>query len=164
MTHDQHPPTERSTLEALPAERLEAEIINHGAVLARRTYELLLLVGELDARGTWARWGAWSCASWLAEACDLDLATARTHVLVARALRTHHALDQQRADALHTIATTGGATITTEVVIHVTAQGNQLTDGTLLQTDHIKPYNKGGPTTLANLQLLCGPHNRAKGG
>jgi 5-methylcytosine-specific restriction endonuclease McrA len=35
---------------------------------------------------------------------------------------------------------------------------------TLLQTDHIKPYNKGGPTTLANLQLLCGPHNRAKGG
>jgi hypothetical protein len=97
MTHDQHPPTERSTLEALPAERLEAEIINHGAVLARRTYELLLLVGELDARGTWARWGAWSCASWLAEACDLDLATARTHVRVARALRTHHALDHALA-------------------------------------------------------------------
>ena len=34
----------------------------------------------------------------------------------------------------------------------------------LLQYDHIVPYPKGGPTVLANLQRLCGPHNRQKGG
>ena len=34
----------------------------------------------------------------------------------------------------------------------------------LLQYDHIVPYPKGGPTILTNLQRLCGPHNRAKGG
>ncbi len=31
-----------------------------------------------------------------------------------------------------------------------------------LQHDHIHPYEQGGPTTIANLQRLCGPHNRAK--
>ena len=31
-----------------------------------------------------------------------------------------------------------------------------------LQHDHIHPYNQGGPTTIDNLQRLCGPHNRAK--
>ena len=35
---------------------------------------------------------------------------------------------------------------------------------TLLQYDHIVPYPKGGPTILTNLQRLCGPHNRQKGG
>lgn len=30
------------------------------------------------------------------------------------------------------------------------------------QYDHIKPYENDGPTALANLQRLCGPHNRAK--
>lgn len=31
-----------------------------------------------------------------------------------------------------------------------------------LQYDHRTPYARGGPTTLDNLQRLCGPHNRAK--
>jgi hypothetical protein len=31
-----------------------------------------------------------------------------------------------------------------------------------LQYDHVQPYDEGGPTVLANLQRLCGPHNRAK--
>lgn len=35
---------------------------------------------------------------------------------------------------------------------------------TFLQYDHIQPYTKGGPTVIANLQRLCGPHNRAKAG
>lgn len=29
--------------------------------------------------------------------------------------------------------------------------------------DHIIPWSKGGPTTLENLQLLCGPCDVAKG-
>lgn len=33
---------------------------------------------------------------------------------------------------------------------------------TLLQYDHKQPYPLGGPTTIDNLQRLCGPHNRAK--
>ena len=32
----------------------------------------------------------------------------------------------------------------------------------LLQYDHIDPYGTGGPTVVANLQRLCGPHNRAR--
>lgn len=31
-----------------------------------------------------------------------------------------------------------------------------------LQYDHKNPYARGGPTTLENLQRLCGPHNRGK--
>ncbi|HMS90442.1 MAG TPA: HNH endonuclease signature motif containing protein, partial [Acidimicrobiales bacterium] len=33
-----------------------------------------------------------------------------------------------------------------------------------LRYDHIEPYARGGPTVLANLQRLCGPHNRARTG
>jgi hypothetical protein len=35
---------------------------------------------------------------------------------------------------------------------------------TFLQYDHIQPYAEGGPTVLANLRRLCGPHNRARSG
>ena len=31
-----------------------------------------------------------------------------------------------------------------------------------LQTDHVQPWNRGGPTDVANGQPLCGAHNRAK--
>lgn len=32
----------------------------------------------------------------------------------------------------------------------------------VIQYDHIQPYNQGGPTVIANLQRLCGPHNRGR--
>ncbi len=323
-------------LSALPAERLEADIVALATRLAGGTRRLLVLVGELDVRGTWATWGALSCAAWLADACDLEIATARSYVRVARAMRAHPALmaavlagrvsygkarvlvpqlternvealvdlaertpagrlgaaiaawcrqhedpdeidrrhhaerrttwrtdadgmitivhrlppeqaasvvaaidrramsahaptgaslAQQRADALVALVTDGGAHVGTEVVIHVDETGSHLPDGTplsdhavaglldgafvslllhdaarwpidasprrrwptrrqkrvldarqdtcardgcsahtLLQYDHIEPYGTGGPTVVDNLQRLCGPHNREKGG
>ncbi|QGG94240.1 DUF222 domain-containing protein [Actinomarinicola tropica] len=318
----------------MAVERLEAEIVALAGRLSAGTYELLVLVGELDARGTWAAWGALSCAAWLAEVADIDIGTARTQVRVARALRHHAVLDaamragevsyakarvlvphvcddneealvelaactpagrlgaaiaawsrrhedpdeidrrhhtqrsltwrtdpdgmvtltarltpqqaatvtaaidhqvmtnhapagaslrQQRADALTDTVTHGG-TVTAEVVIHIRGdQPTLLADGTpiadhavaallpdafvslllcdtarhpidasprrrtptrrqrrvldqthpecahpgcrathFLQYDHIQPYTHDGPTTLDNLQRLCGPHNRAR--
>ena len=32
-----------------------------------------------------------------------------------------------------------------------------------LQADHLHPWHKDGPTSLANGQILCDPHNKAKG-
>ena len=32
-----------------------------------------------------------------------------------------------------------------------------------LHYDHVIPWSKGGANTVNNIQLLCGPHNRAKG-
>lgn len=83
----------RTVVGDLPAERLEAEIVTLAARLSAGTDELLVLVGELDDRGTWATWGALSCAGWLAAACDIEVSTARTQVRVARAMRAHPALD-----------------------------------------------------------------------
>jgi hypothetical protein len=82
----------------VPAERLEADLIDLAGRLSAGTFELLVLVGELDARGLWARWGALSCAAWLAEVCDIEVCTARTQVRVARALRTYPALAEAMAD------------------------------------------------------------------
>ncbi|NKY99588.1 HNH endonuclease signature motif containing protein [Nocardiopsis alborubida] len=33
---------------------------------------------------------------------------------------------------------------------------------TLCQADHVRSFSRGGRTVVANLQPLCGPHNRAK--
>lgn len=30
------------------------------------------------------------------------------------------------------------------------------------QGDHLIPWSRGGPTTIENLAMLCGPHNRRK--
>jgi hypothetical protein len=35
--------------------------------------------------------------------------------------------------------------------------------GDNIHFDHILPWSKGGETTLENLQILCAPHNMAKG-
>ena len=39
----------------------------------------------------------------------------------------------------------------------ITITGNEI------HFDHIFPWSKGGETTLENLQILCKPHNLAKG-
>jgi hypothetical protein len=90
-------PRARGDLLNRPVELLEAEVIDLAARMAAGTYELLVLVGELDERGSWAWWGSLSCAAWLADTCDLDVATARTQVRVARAMRQFPALDAAMA-------------------------------------------------------------------
>ncbi len=327
-------PRARADVAAMPTDRLEATLLTLAQHLATGTYELLVLVGEVDARGIWAAWGTLSCAAWLADVSDIDIGTARRQVRVARALRDHPVLDaamrggdvsyakarvlistldatnaealvaiarvtpagrlgaaiaawtqahddqdviaqrqhdarsmswrtdpdgtvvitarltpeaagqlcavvdtnvtrsdvpagttlaQQRADALVTAVTSGGGDFTAEVVVHVREDGNTLTDGTpladhavttmlpdafvsllvhdsqrqpvdasprrrfptrrqrrvidetnpecaqpgcharaFLEYDHVRPFSHGGATVIANLQRLCGPHNRAK--
>lgn len=85
-------------LGSVPADQLEATIVALASRLAAGTYELLLLVGELDARGAWAHRGALSCAAWLADVCGIEVVTARAQVRVARAMRAHPVLDAAMAD------------------------------------------------------------------
>lgn len=84
-------------LEGLAPDELVAEV----AALARRlstgTYELLVLIGEVDGRGIWALHGALSCAAWLAELTQVETVTAHNQVRVARALRRCPALDAAMA-------------------------------------------------------------------
>ena len=327
-------PRGRSDLLDRSAVELETEIIELSGRLSVGTYELLVLVGELDVLGTWAAWGSLSCAAWLADVCDIEISTARNQVRVARAMREHPALDaamangdvsyakarvmvpyltsenasellaiaestsagrlgaaiaawsatnddeddirrrqhdsrtvvwrtdpdgmiivsarlapesggkvmavldamvmrsnapagaslaQQHADAFVEVVTESGGSVTAEVVVHVRPEGNALADGTplsnhavarmlpdafvsllmldnqrrpidasprrrfptrrqrrvldeidpecrqpgchttkFLQYDHKKPYGQGGPTTIDNLQRLCGTHNRSR--
>lgn len=325
----------RERCEQLAADDLITEVTSLARRLSAGTYELLVIIGEVDARGIWALHGALSCAAWLAPLTDVETVTAHNQVRVARAMRQHPRLDaamatgdvsyskarvlvayldddnadelvtiaettpasrlgtviaarslqhddpevitarqhdarsvswrtepdgmvaftarlepaaagkvcaiidtavtrgqcpgrdslaQQRADALVAAATeTRGGGIDAEVVVHVSPEGNTLADGTpladhtvasllpeafvslllhdterhpidasprrrfptrrqrrvidarqrecrqpgchatqLLQYDHIREYVDDGPTVVDNLQLLCGPHNRAK--
>lgn len=66
--------------------------------LAAGTYELLVLIGELDQRGAFAAHGSLSCAAWLADLCDLEISTARSQVRVARLMRQHPVLDRAMAE------------------------------------------------------------------
>ncbi len=86
-------PRARPDLVSQPVGHLEAEVIDLATRLAAGTYELLVLVGELDHRGSWATSGALTCAAWLADTCDIEISTARTQVRVARTMRQYPALD-----------------------------------------------------------------------
>lgn len=85
-------PSERVELDALGADDVEASIVTLTRRLSTATFDLLVLLGEHDARGTWALRGALSCAAWLAATCDIELVTARNQVRVAKAMRTFPAL------------------------------------------------------------------------
>ena len=86
-------PRARTELVDRPTERLEAEVIDLAGRLSVGTYELLVLVGEIDARGSFVTWGALTCAAWLADVCRIEVCTARTQVRVARAMREFPGLD-----------------------------------------------------------------------
>lgn len=74
--------------ESLTLDQLGSRTVTVAGHLATGTFELLTLVGEIDARGAHLIWGALSCAAWLANTCELEYATARSQVRVARALRS----------------------------------------------------------------------------
>lgn len=74
------------TIESLAA-RIEAD-----------TLELLLAVGEADARCLWAVDGALSCCAWLSRLCRIDGSTARNYVRVAAAMRRFEVLAQAMLD------------------------------------------------------------------
>ena len=82
----------------LPVRELETQLVWLARQLASGTYELLVLVGELDARCAYVLSGALSCSAWLADICDIETSTARTQVRVARALRQWTLLDAAVGD------------------------------------------------------------------
>jgi len=47
---------------------------------------------------------------------------------------------------------------------YILANGERCISRRNLQIDHVLEYSKGGETTLENLRLLCGPHNRHRSG
>ncbi len=152
-------PRARDTAADLSGEALHSELVELTRRLSSGTYELLVLVGELDARGTWAAWGALSCAARLADTRDIELGTARSQVRVARALTRPPAA--RRRDAHRRPLPTRRQRRAVDAT-HPECQHPGCHARTFLQHDHIHPHAQGGPTIVANLQKLCGPHNRAR--
>lgn len=78
--------TDAAVLDAVPLERLEAEISGFASRLAAATATWLLWVGAYDRREGWASWEAKSCAHWLNWHCGMSPRSAREHVSVAHKL------------------------------------------------------------------------------
>lgn len=95
-----------SDASALPTERLEAALVAVAAEGHTTRYRMLKLLAAYDARGAWVAWGATSCAVWWAEVADIDPATAREHVRVARSLDELPPLDAAMADGTLSYAKT----------------------------------------------------------
>ena len=64
-------------LEGLSARDLEDEITMLSASISVATLRLLMLIAELDRRGTWQQYGVLSCAHWLNWKCGIDMGAAR---------------------------------------------------------------------------------------
>ena len=74
-------------LDALPTERIEAEIIAGAARSTAAMYRWLCHVAEFDRREVARTWGFVSTAAWVAWRCGLGSRTARDQVSVARRLQ-----------------------------------------------------------------------------
>ena len=75
------------TVTDLTDDELREEVRSWAARVAAGEARLLVLIGELDARGAWGGQGILSCAHWLSWMCAMGLGAARERVRVARALR-----------------------------------------------------------------------------
>jgi len=74
--------------ESLSDTALEDSITTLAAHIHAATYRLLVLLRELDRRGSWADPGLRSCAHWLNWKCGIALGAAREKLRVAHALET----------------------------------------------------------------------------
>jgi hypothetical protein len=81
----------------------------------------------------------------------------------ARRLEHAHALRAAGGAAVHGRRTAIPADVKRAVWQRDGARCVECGGAELLEYDHVIPVALGGATTLANLQLLCGPCNRAKG-
>ena len=77
---------EATTIDAMPLERLEAELTELAGHLAAGECRWLELVAEYDRRGGYESWGCRTVAHWLSWHCGLDMRAARAKVRVAHAL------------------------------------------------------------------------------
>jgi hypothetical protein len=73
-------------MEAMPLERLEAEITELAGHLAAGECRWLGLVAEYDRRAGHESWGCRTIAHWLSWHCGLDMRSAREKVRVAHAI------------------------------------------------------------------------------
>ncbi len=78
--------TAGTSIDDIPLERVEAEILTLSGQLAAGQASLLVWLGAYDRREGWASWGCKSCAHWLSWKCGDGLHAAREKVRVARAL------------------------------------------------------------------------------
>lgn len=79
---------ETQELDEAGADSLAGKICAAAGFAARSECELLVLIGEFDARNAVRWWdGVKSLAHWLSWSCSMSPGTAREHVRVARALR-----------------------------------------------------------------------------
>ena len=81
----QAPPGD-SSVEDLPLQRLEDEIVALAAEVYALTCRWLCLVAEFERREAHLEWGFHTCSQWLAWRCGLSERAARDHVKVARRL------------------------------------------------------------------------------
>jgi len=80
--------TAASSIDDIPLERVETQILTLSGQLAAGQAELLAWLAAYDRRSGWATWGCKSCAHWLSWKCGNSLHTAREKVRVARALES----------------------------------------------------------------------------
>lgn len=83
----------REELASVPTTLVEAELVDLSKRLSAGSYEVLVLVGDYEARGVWALHGSFSCAAWLADPCEIKSSTAHKQVRVARSMRDFPELD-----------------------------------------------------------------------
>jgi hypothetical protein len=77
-----------AALVSLSNQDVKDQVTTWAGRMAAGEAQLLLYVGELDARSAWADHGVLSCAHWLSWKCGMGSEVASDRVRVARALRT----------------------------------------------------------------------------
>jgi uncharacterized protein DUF222/HNH endonuclease len=88
-----HPSTNDRSIEDL-----SAAIVKLDRSMRAESYQLLVLIRELDDRFGWAKWSFASCAEWLAWTCGISLSAAREKVRTAHALRLLPAISEAFAE------------------------------------------------------------------